>query len=63
VLAQGDFIFPIPGTKHIKYLEENAGAVNIKLSATELAEINAVFPKDAAAGTRYHESAMQSLNL
>lgn len=62
VMAQGDYIFPIPGTKRIKYLEENAGAVNIHLSAEELMAIDEIFPKDAAAGLRYPEQMMGSLN-
>jgi aryl-alcohol dehydrogenase-like predicted oxidoreductase len=61
VMAQGDFIFPIPGTKRIKYLEENAGALNINLSKDELAAIDALFPKDAASGMRYPENMMGSI--
>ena len=61
VLAQGDNIFPIPGTKHIRYLEENIGAVDVQLTNKELEEINAVVPKDAAAGLRYPEAAMGSV--
>lgn len=62
VMAQGDFIFPIPGTKRIKYLEENVKAINVSLSAKELAQIEKVFPKNAAIGTRYSEAGMKSLN-
>ncbi len=62
ILAQGEFLFPIPGTKKIKYLEENAAAVSIKLSKEELEEINTFFPKDAANGLRYPEQMMNSLN-
>lgn len=62
VMAQGDDIFPIPGTKHIKYLEENAGAVNVHLTQDDLKEIDAVFPKHAAAGLRYPENMMGSVN-
>lgn len=62
VMAMGDHIFPIPGTKHIKYLEENAGAVNIKLSPTELDVIDSVLPKGVASGQRYPESMMGSVN-
>jgi len=62
VLAQGDHIFPIPGTKHIKYLEENVGALNVHLSSDELKEIDAIAPKGAAAGLRYPESMMGSIN-
>ncbi|MEA2499034.1 MAG: hypothetical protein QOH26_1439 [Actinomycetota bacterium] len=53
VLHQGDDIVPIPGTKRVKYLEENAAAVEIKLSPEELQRIEDVFPKGAAAGERY----------
>jgi aryl-alcohol dehydrogenase-like predicted oxidoreductase len=53
VLAQGDDIVTIPGTKRIKYLEQNLDALNVKLSNTDLAEINDAFPMDAAAGGRY----------
>ncbi|HEY6955689.1 MAG TPA: aldo/keto reductase [Flavisolibacter sp.] len=62
VLAQGDNIFPIPGTKHIKYLDENMGALNVKLTAGELDEIDAIIPKGAASGTRYPEAMMGSVN-
>ena len=62
VLGQGDFLFPIPGTKKIKYLEENAGAVDIHLSAEELETINTIFSKDAANGLRYPEQMMNLLN-
>jgi len=62
VMAQGDFIFPIPGTKRIQYLEENAGALNITFTDDELKEINSVFPKGAAAGLRYPEAMMKSVN-
>lgn len=62
VMAHGDYIFPIPGTKRIKYLEENAGSLNVHLSADELKEIDAIAPKGAAAGLRYPEAAMGTLN-
>ena len=62
VIAQGDHIFPIPGTKRMKYLEENIGAVSIRFTQAELAEIDAIAPKDVAAGTRYPEVAMTLLN-
>ncbi len=62
VMAQEDFIFPIPGTKRIKYLEENLKAADIKLTKDDLAQIEKVFPKDAASGTRYAEAGMKSLN-
>ena len=61
-LAQGDDIVPIPGTRHLCHLEQNVGAIDVHLSATELVDIDAVFPLDAAAGTRYAEAGMRALN-
>jgi len=61
-LVQGDDIVPIPGTKRRKYLEQNAEAANVELSAEELKRIDEVFPKDAAAGLRYPEAMMKSVN-
>jgi aryl-alcohol dehydrogenase-like predicted oxidoreductase len=51
VLAQGEDMIPIPGTKRRKYLEENIGALNVSLDPGELNEINKVFPPDAATGS------------
>lgn len=62
VLAQGDFILPIPGTRRIKNLDENLGALDVKLSPAELAEIEQVFPVAAVAGTRYPEQMMKLLD-
>lgn len=62
VMVQGEHIFPIPGTKRIKYLDENVGALNVVLTKEELSEIDAIFPKNAAAGLRYPEQMMGSLN-
>ncbi len=62
VMAQGEHIFPIPGTKKIKYLEENAGAVGVEITTDELAEIDAIAPKGVAAGLRYPEAMMASVN-
>jgi len=62
VLAQGADIVPIPGTKHRKYLDENAAALEVRLSAAELARIDRALPPGAAAGTRYAAAAMQALN-
>jgi aryl-alcohol dehydrogenase-like predicted oxidoreductase len=59
VLAQGDDIVPIPGTKRRSYLEQNAGAVDVALSDDELAQIDAEMP--AAAGERYDESGMAAI--
>ena len=61
-LAQGEDIIPIPGTKRRKYLEQNAATVNIKFNPEELAQIDDVFPRDAAAGLRYPEAMMSSVN-
>jgi len=62
VLAQGDDVVPIPGTKRRVYLEENAAALDVVLTPEEMAEIDAVFPLGAATGTRYPESMMKALN-
>jgi aryl-alcohol dehydrogenase-like predicted oxidoreductase len=62
VMNKGDDIIPIPGTKRIKYLEENAAAANITLTPQEIAELDAALPPGAAAGTRYPEAAMQAVN-
>jgi aryl-alcohol dehydrogenase-like predicted oxidoreductase len=58
LLAQGQDVIPIPGTKRRKYLEENAGALNVKLSPRELKRIAEVAPHGAAAGLRYPEHMM-----
>jgi aryl-alcohol dehydrogenase-like predicted oxidoreductase len=62
VLAQGDDVVPIPGTKRRKYLEENVAALDLTLTPAELAELDAVFPAGAAAGPRYPENMMKALN-
>jgi aryl-alcohol dehydrogenase-like predicted oxidoreductase len=62
VLAKGDDIIPIPGTKRLKYLEQNAAAASIKLSIRDIAELDAALPPGAAAGTRYPEHAMKAVN-
>ncbi len=62
VMAQGDDIVPIPGTKRIKYLEENVGAERVVLTKQDLAAIAELAPKGVAAGLRYPEAAMSSLN-
>lgn len=62
VLAQGDDIVPIPGTKRIKYLEDNLGAVGVTLTAEELKTIDSLLPPGAAAGDRYNAQAMQAVN-
>jgi len=58
VLSQGTDIVPIPGTKRRKYLEENVAASELELSQEDLARLDEVFPKDAAAGQRYPEHVM-----
>jgi aryl-alcohol dehydrogenase-like predicted oxidoreductase len=62
LLAQGKDIIPIPGTKRRNYLEENAGALRVKLSPHDLRRINEVAPKGAAAGLRYPETMMTWVN-
>jgi aryl-alcohol dehydrogenase-like predicted oxidoreductase len=62
VLAKGDDIVPIPGTKRRKYLEENAGAVEVKLTKENLRQIDEVFPPEAAAGARYPEHMLALVN-
>jgi len=62
VLAQGEDIVPIPGTKRRKYLEENLAAADVVLTAADLARIDEVAPKGAAAGMRYPEAMMQFVN-
>jgi aryl-alcohol dehydrogenase-like predicted oxidoreductase len=62
VLAQGDDIVPIPGTKRRKYLEENTAAVNLKLTPDDLRRLSEVFPTGAAAGLRYPEHMMNLIN-
>ena len=62
VLAQGDGIVPIPGTKRRKYLEENLGALDVELNADDLIGINEVAPQGAADGPRYPEAMMKSVN-
>ena len=60
VLAQGEDLVPIPGTKRRAYLEENAAAVDVTLDAEDLARIDAELP--AASGERYDEAGMASVN-
>jgi aryl-alcohol dehydrogenase-like predicted oxidoreductase len=62
VLAQGDGIVPIPGTKRRKYLEENVVAADLRLAPRELDRLTEVFPGGAAAGLRYPESMMKLIN-
>jgi aryl-alcohol dehydrogenase-like predicted oxidoreductase len=62
VLAQGEDIVPIPGTKRRKYLEENAAAVDVRLTSEDLRRLREVFPAGAAAGLRYPEHLMNMVN-
>ena len=62
VLAQGDDVVPIPGTKRRKYLEENAAAVDLELSSEDLRHLTEVFPSGAASGMRYPEHMMSLIN-
>lgn len=63
VLARGDNIVPIPGTKHRHYLEENIAALDVSLSEAEIAAIEAVFPFRVAAGDRYNAELMRFLSV
>jgi aryl-alcohol dehydrogenase-like predicted oxidoreductase len=62
VLAQGKDIVPIPGTKRRKYLEQNVAALDVELMEEDLKRIEEIAPKGVAAGTRYPEEAMRSVN-
>jgi aryl-alcohol dehydrogenase-like predicted oxidoreductase len=62
VLAQGADVVPIPGTKRRAYLEEDAGALAVSLTPEDLARLEATFPNGVAAGPRYSEAAMRSVN-
>jgi aryl-alcohol dehydrogenase-like predicted oxidoreductase len=62
VLAQGDDVVPIPGTRHSRYLDDNIGALDVKLSAAELQRLEKILPPGAAAGDRYHAQGMASVN-
>jgi aryl-alcohol dehydrogenase-like predicted oxidoreductase len=63
VVAQGRDIVPIPGTKRLKYLDENLGALDVRLTDDELRQIDAAFPAGATAGERYAPQAMQAVDL
>ena len=62
LLAQGDTVVPIPGTKRVTYLEDNVGALGVTLSRADLAALEAAFPKNAASGMRYPEAGMATVN-
>jgi aryl-alcohol dehydrogenase-like predicted oxidoreductase len=62
VLAQGDDVVPIPGTKRAQYLDQNLAALDVRLTADELAQIDAMLPAGSAAGERYAAQAMQAID-
>jgi len=61
LLAQGDDIVPIPGTKRREYLEDNAGAASVTLTAEDLARVEEAMPRGSAAGERYSEEQMRAV--
>ncbi len=63
LLAQGDTVFPIPGCKSRRHLDENLDTMDIRLTPTDMATLNDLFPKGAAAGDRYDASGMKRVNL
>jgi aryl-alcohol dehydrogenase-like predicted oxidoreductase len=62
VLAQGEDVVPIPGTKRIRYLDENIAALDVALSDDDLRRLDQILPPGAAAGDRYHERGMATVN-
>ena len=63
VLAQGDDIIPIPGTKQVARVDENLGALKVSLTKDDVERLSAAFPKGAAAGTRYPAGGMKGVYL
>lgn len=63
VLARGEDIVPIPGTKRLKYLDENLSALDVAISVAELAQLDEILPRGVAAGERYAPASMRRLNL
>jgi aryl-alcohol dehydrogenase-like predicted oxidoreductase len=63
VLSQGEDVVPIPGTRHINYLDDNIGALEVKLSEADLKRLDEILPPGAAAGERYHAQGMATVNL
>jgi aryl-alcohol dehydrogenase-like predicted oxidoreductase len=63
VLAQGEDVVPIPGTKRLEYLEENLGALDVRLTPDDLARLDEVLPPGAAKGSRYPEAQMKTVQL
>jgi aryl-alcohol dehydrogenase-like predicted oxidoreductase len=62
VLAQGEDVVPIPGTKRVRYLDENIAALEVKLSEADLKRLDEILPPGAASGQRYHERGMATVN-
>jgi aryl-alcohol dehydrogenase-like predicted oxidoreductase len=62
VLAHGQDIVPIPGTRHVKYLDQNIGALDVQLTAEDLKRLDEILPPGAAAGERYHARGMETVN-
>ena len=62
MLAQGEHLVPIPGTRRIRTLEDNVASAEVVLTAEDLARIEAVFPRDAASGERYAPAGRAALN-
>ena len=62
VLAQGEDVVPIPGTKRRKYLEENARALDVGLTPGDIRALGEAIPPGATAGLRYHEMAMKAID-
>ena len=62
VLAQGEDVVPIPGTRHTKYLDDNIGALEVELSDSELERLDEILPPGAAAGERYHAQGMATVH-
>ncbi len=63
VLAQGEDIVPIPGTRHVRYLDENIAALEVQLNDQDLRRLDEILPPGAAAGQRYHDRGMETVNL
>ena len=63
VVAKGEDIVPIPGTRHVRYLDENIGALKVKLTQADFDRLDAILPPGAAAGQRYHDRGMATVNL
>ncbi len=63
VHAQGDDVFPIPGTKRVTHLAQNAAAFDLALTPQEVQALGDLFPKNVASGTRYPEPAMKGLGI